>query len=280
MADPNDIPHLIKLLDDPSDTVRAALAEEFVAFGSKLEPLMDGLPEPPDVLQRQDIQNLVADYHRDWLLRMWPDWYAMEGFAEKIETALGLLARYMNGTGYEVSLGRLLDKLAGEFLRTEAPLDGRALAEFLFEEKGYTGAKETYYDPKNSNMLYVLEMKRGIPITLAALYILVGHRLGISIQGCNWPGHFMARVIVDGEPMLVDGFNGGMCVTEEGFLAMQGPSLEAARHVLAQELTAEAFMARVLTNLVRAYEEGEHFANRQLMVTLLKDVQNELRKET
>ena len=279
MADPNDIPHLIKLLDDPSETVRSALAEEFISFGGKLERLLNELPDSVSDAQRDSIRMLVADYHRAALLRRWPDWYAMEGFAEKIEMGMSLLGRYMEGAAYDLPLGRMLDHLAGEFLRTESPLNGRELANFLFEEENFVGAKDSYYDPQNSNLFRVLESKRGIPISLAALYIFVGHRLGISIGGCNWPGHFLARVVIDDTPMLVDCFNKGVCVTEDSFLAMQGPSEEAARHVLGQEMSAALFLARVLTNLVHAYEEVGDTGSRQLMLNLLKDVQEELRKE-
>ena len=69
-----------------------------------------------------------------------------------------------------------------------------ALSEYLFDEVGFQGNYEDYYDPRNSFLNEVLNRRQGIPITLSLLYMEVGKRLGIQLEGVGMPGHFLVRM--------------------------------------------------------------------------------------
>ena len=73
----------------------------------------------------------------------------------------------------------------------------RALHGFLFEEQGYTGNEQDYYDPRNSYLNDVIERRTGNPIALAILEIDLAQRLGLQLQGVSFPGHFLIRLPVD-----------------------------------------------------------------------------------
>ncbi|HLL16027.1 MAG TPA: transglutaminase-like domain-containing protein [Pyrinomonadaceae bacterium] len=84
-----------------------------------------------------------------------------------------------------------------------------ALNNFLFEELGFAGNQSDYYDPRNSLLSDVLDRRTGIPITLSLVYMEVGRRAGVRVEGIGLPGHFIVRAEgADGEPTLVDPFNG------------------------------------------------------------------------
>ncbi len=83
------------------------------------------------------------------------------------------------------------------------------LHEVLFDELGFCGNDNDYYDIDNSLIPRVLESKRGIPITLTLIYRAVGTAIGLDIEGVNSPGHFLARVHLGSDTMLVDPFHGG-----------------------------------------------------------------------
>jgi regulator of sirC expression with transglutaminase-like and TPR domain len=191
----------------------------------------------------------------------------------RLESALSLIAEFQNGAGSAPSLPDLLDGLAEEFRRRGGTMDEETLARFLFKEKGLEGDRSNYYHPHNSNLVYVIEARRGLPISLACVYMLVGRRLGLDIGGCNWPNHFFARVVLQHKVMLVDCFNGGRMLDRESFLKMQGPSKEAAEAILAGRASVEAIVSRVLGNLVRAYQHVSHEANSRLMMELLRDTE-------
>ena len=89
----------------------------------------------------------------------------------------------------------------------------------MFQEEGLRGNAGEYYDPRNSFLNEVLDRKIGIPITLSVIYIEVGRRLGLSLVGVGFPGHFLVKHLgVDGEQIL-DPFVGGATLSEEQLAA-------------------------------------------------------------
>ncbi len=111
-------------------------------------------------------------------------------------------------------LGELAD--ASGAARVGDPLKAlHRLREFLFEEEGFTGNAEDYYDPRNSCLNDVLERRVGIPITLSLVLMEVGRRAGLRIVGVGLPGHFVVRADVGSEPVLLDPFDGGAVLTHE-----------------------------------------------------------------
>lgn len=267
--------HLLKLMEDTSPVVQEALAREFFDFGPRLEASLSALAAPPSMDDVARIKVMVADYSRQVLRESWEAWMVREeeeGLA-RLEIAMTLIADFQNGAGYAPTLPSLLDGLAEEFRRRGGTMDEETLARFLFKEKGLEGDRSNYYHPQNSNLVYVVEARRGLPISLACVYMLVGRRLGMDIGGCNWPNHFFARVVLRHKVMLVDCFNGGRMVDRESFLKMQGPSKDAAEAILDGRASVEAIVSRVLGNLVRAYQHVSHEVNSRLMMDLLRDME-------
>jgi regulator of sirC expression with transglutaminase-like and TPR domain len=73
----------------------------------------------------------------------------------------------------------------------------KALNDFVFGELGFAGNEQDYYDPRNSLLHHVLERRMGIPITLSIVYIDLGRRAGLHVEGVGLPGHFIVRVRED-----------------------------------------------------------------------------------
>jgi len=79
----------------------------------------------------------------------------------------------------------------------------------LFEEEGFRGNIEAYYDVRNSFLNDVLDRRLGIPITLSVVYLEVGWRLGLPLVGVGFPGHFLVRYEGEALRILVDPFECG-----------------------------------------------------------------------
>ena len=79
----------------------------------------------------------------------------------------------------------------------------------LFGRTGLRGNRDRYYDPRNSFLNDVLDRGLGIPLTLSLVLLEVGWRLGLKVEGVNFPGHFLVRLRGDVVPLLVDPFHGG-----------------------------------------------------------------------
>lgn len=73
----------------------------------------------------------------------------------------------------------------------QAPV--HCLARILSVDEGFVGNIDSYYDPRNSDLAWVLRNRRGIPITLAIIYIEVGRRVGVQLRGIGFPAHFLVE---------------------------------------------------------------------------------------
>jgi regulator of sirC expression with transglutaminase-like and TPR domain len=141
-----------------------------------------------------------------------------------------------------------------------------ALNEFLFEDLGYCGNADEYYDPRNSYLNDVIDRKTGIPITLSVLYMELGRRVGLPLEGVSFPGHFLVRVQVRGGVLVLDPFAGGLPQSEADLRSRLKRVIPegVAADVPVAELTLDQFLepaskrqilARVLRNLKAIYRE-------------------------
>jgi regulator of sirC expression with transglutaminase-like and TPR domain len=90
-----------------------------------------------------------------------------------------------------------------------------ALNAVLFNEHGFRGNADDYYDPKNSFLNEVIERKTGIPITLSVLYMEVAQRVGVTLDGVGFPGHFLVKCANDGAEIVIDPFDRGEIKSHE-----------------------------------------------------------------
>lgn len=133
------------------------------------------------------------------------------------------------------------------------------LNKFLFEELGFAGNQSDYYDPRNSLLSDVLERRTGIPITLSLVYMEVGRRAGLRVEGIGLPGHFIVRAEgSDADPALVDPFNGKMVDADDcqerldTIYGGQAPLTDA--HL--QPVSTREILARLLRNLKGIYAQA------------------------
>jgi serine protease Do len=91
-----------------------------------------------------------------------------------------------------------------------------ALNDYLFKDNGFHGSRTDYYHRANSYLSRVIDDREGLPITLSVLYIELGARLGIKIEGVGLPAHFVVRhVAADGTKQLIDVFEGATPLSHE-----------------------------------------------------------------
>ncbi len=269
-ADPEQLPYLIKLLDDDSDIVKQTVLDALSSYGSSLQRELERLNIVREPEKFRQLQGLLEEHNRAWLKKEWESWFSIEDDFQRLEAALSLLADFQNGRAYPVKLGVLLDQLAEDFTSSQPHNDARTLSNYLFKLKAFGGAHSDFYNPLNSNLVYVLEERRGIPISLVCVYILAGWRLGFDIRGINTPGHFLAKATIEGQPFLVDCFNGGRFLGASDVEALQPRSPLQLADILGMECDSEVIVARTLRNLHHAYKEAANLANANFMAELVE----------
>jgi regulator of sirC expression with transglutaminase-like and TPR domain len=91
----------------------------------------------------------------------------------------------------------------------------RLLNHFFYRELGFAGNVNDYYDPDNSYLHRVIDTRRGIPISLAVLYMELAQQIGLDVKGISFPGHFLMKLSVQAGDIVLDPFNGASLSREE-----------------------------------------------------------------
>ena len=162
-----------------------------------------------------------------------------------------------------------------------------ALNDYLFEDLGFRGNEARYDDPRNSFVNDVLVRRIGIPISLAAIYLDVGRRAGLRLEGVNFPGHFLVRAPSTGPhvpDLLIDVFHRGAILRDIDCKRLlerhAGSELVLTAEALATADTRQT-LVRMATNLKRLYVRSRSFPQAlevtHLLVALDETVTVELR---
>ena len=166
-----------------------------------------------------------------------------------------------------------------ERLGDDAPPERRieALNTLLFEDEGFHGNTERYDDPRNSFLNDVIARRTGIPITLAVVYLEVGRRAGVPLEGVNFPGHFLVRFVhspADSghRDFILDPFHDGAILSEVDLRELlrrhAGDEVAYDRRLLATAGKRQ-ILTRMLVNLKRLYVAMRSFPQARTVVELL-----------
>lgn len=243
------------LLDDDSPRVRQGLLAQFAQHGRESVTFLQGLARDHHQLAK----------HASWYLRelniadpVGEFRSFIQSLNYELETGALLLSRTVNA---EVDVGACcaqLDALAArcrELIAEPATTREKChvLNRVLFHEHGLRGNTEHYSDPLNSYLDQVLTRRRGIPISLSIVYLLVGERLGLHLEPVGLPGHFMVGCYDEPAPFFIDPFNAGLCLSaEQVFALLKDNNIDATIADLAPTPVREV-LCRCCRNLVNHY---------------------------
>ncbi|CAD5373844.1 Transglutaminase [Rubrivivax sp. A210] len=185
-----------------------------------------------------------------------------------LEAAFALALDDDPGLDVQGELARI-DALA-ENLRSRIPADTaplprlRLLNRYFFDELGFAGNVNHYYDPCNSLLPAVLQTRRGIPITLALLYIEFAAQIGLSAQGVSFPGHFLVKIHLPRGEVVIDPFSGQSLSRDElderlaPYLRQEGlvGDNEVPLGLFLQPAPARDVLARMLRNLKEIHRQA------------------------
>jgi regulator of sirC expression with transglutaminase-like and TPR domain len=130
----------------------------------------------------------------------------------------------------------------------------------LSDKLGFHGNQENYLDARNSFLNDVIDRRTGIPITLSVIFIEVARRIGLKLSGVGMPGHFIVKYADDDTEILIDPFNGGRLISEDGCREM----IEQIYHGAIQfnssfldAVTKKQILTRMLQNLKAIYARAK-----------------------
>ena len=118
--------------------------------------------------------------------------------------------------GVLAQVDELAQRLCRRLPADAAPLQRlRLLNQYFFHELGFAGNVNDYYDPRNSLLPAVLQTRRGIPLTLALVYIEIATQAGLRAHGVSFPGHFLVKLRMPRGEVIVDPFSGRSLTRDE-----------------------------------------------------------------
>ncbi|MEN9544456.1 MAG: hypothetical protein RLZZ598_1289 [Pseudomonadota bacterium] len=187
-----------------------------------------------------------------------------------------------------------IDTLAAR-LKARLPADAgalqrlRLLNRYFFRELGFEGNVNDYYAAANSYLHEVLRTRRGIPISLAVIYLEIAQQVGLTARGVSFPGHFLVKVRMPQGEVVIDPFSGQSLSREEleerlgPYRRSQGLTgdFDVPLGLFLQTATPRDIVARLLRNLKEVHRNGDDWALllavQERLVRLLPDDAEERR---
>lgn len=267
------IDDLISLLDDESKVVQEAVQKELWSIRQDLPERLRLMDRQLTADEERHMGRLLEPARRAELEETWMRWRWLEQPTTQLEEGLAQISAYLHGWRTQPGeLAQRLDALAEEAFRDQGRMDARELSEWMFSVHNGTvrfrGNSKDYYTPSNSNLFWVLETGLGSPISLCCLYRLLGQRFGLDITGCNFPGHFLARVEHADRLWLVDCFNRGRFMLSSDVARHHPAGNPAIEDVVTTPAATDAILLRILRNLDEAFDRLNNLTYRQVMRSL------------
>lgn len=249
---------LIRLLEEEGahfEIIRRRLIE----IGSPALPALERCVREGAPLISERAVQIIESIRLEALDEEW------QRYAEKepcsLEEGVFLLARFaypeMNSEIYRTKIDRMAEVLRRRIQPDSSPPAViRTLNQYLFEELLFSGNRENYYLPENSYINTVLDTKKGIPISLSVVMLLLAERLNLPLHGIGMPGHFLVSWSDERDEIYIDPFHEGRMLTR-GEIESQLPGDE--KGLIAQYLrkvSTRQIITRMIRNLIHIYTEG------------------------
>lgn len=232
MAAMSDLPYLIKLLDDQDPAVAPAVSEKLAEFGGDISHDLAALGLAINDREKARVSKALAAGRRETLRDEWivpsSGAVAMSDDWESFENVMRQISDFLHdGVTLRASLSDSLDLLVSEIEqelgegldsdddeKLDAPSASLAplandLRTWLFVSGRFKGVVKGGDGERYFDLCRVIEAREGNATSLGILYMLVAYRMGVQVDGCNYPGHFLNKISIQGEPYLVDGFHKG-----------------------------------------------------------------------
>jgi hypothetical protein len=269
----SEIDALLRLLDDDTPVVRERVAERLASSGGDLSGWFAGHPRELTAAESELLAGMLRPAKRDTLVRQWQTALAdapttVDFDWPRVESMLGCVSEFLHdGITPREPLAAALDGLAAA-ARVEGVAEVMGLRKFLFEKLAFNGNQEGYHDPHNCDLAWSVSGRKSNPIGLCLIFILVGRRLDLVVEGVAFPGHFLSRIHPEGVPLIVDCFNHGQILFQDILLEPESDLTRQQRGMLRKTASPGTMLVRVLNNLASAFQAAGRDADFQLIQRL------------
>ena len=276
---PSEIQALITLLGDDDAKIRNVARKHLLDFGEEAEEyLKEATTADLDGRIRIEARHVLNKIRHDDFISSFSLLGLLKGSQIDLEHSVFLLAR----VGYpdlDIHVShQILDEMAAKIQHRiknfNRQKDGysiiKEMNKFLYTEYGFSGNVDEYYEPDNSYINKVLEIRTGIPVSLSVIYLLLAKRLKLPIQGISMPLHFICKYQMPTKTFFIDPFHNGRILTQaECMMMLHGAGYTFHENFLTP-VDARVILIRMLRNLTLIYYQREDTKKVKLLEYLLK----------
>ena len=246
----------------------------------QLEPLQEHSTDTRDLLRRQaesltnraaELKQISADIHARAIAaklnKFFPDLAGKEkpdpAAPDLLQAALLIAVldeEEIDTQAYVKLIERMANDILAAIKKDTTQADKlAALDKYLFQDNGFHGSRFDYYHRANSYLNRVIDDREGLPITLSVLYMELGRRLGLKIEGVGLPGHFIVRQVnQDGKGQLIDVFNEGKRLSREDAIKLAAEhSNQPFQDAYLNPVPSRQILIRMLNNLMSLAQQKE-----------------------
>lgn len=247
---------LLALLDDTAPAVRKAVREELLRYGTASLAFLRQAQREFDGEVKAQAAQLLRELFGEDSQKVFLDFIRSTRY--ELETGMLLLERSVDDSveaqTYHQFLDEVTDRCRELLVHPGTAWEKcRTINRVIFGEYGFCGDVDHFYDPQNSLLSKVIERRRGLPLSLSVLYLLVADRCGLELSPVAMPGRFMVGCFLDAEPFYIDPFEGGVFrETVEIQAMLRSHHIEPSPAYMAPCAVGEVLL-RCCRNLVRQY---------------------------
>lgn len=253
---------LLSLLADEDPAVYLTVREKILSCGPPAAEWLRPHTVSNDPALRRRAQQIVLHFDRQAADDHFLAFCLRHGEEFDLEQGAWLFAltQYpsINVEAYQAVLDSYANELQSRFDPGADPQMLLAtINQYLFGELGFAGNEENYYDPQNSYLNCVIDQRKGNPINLSLLYLLLARRLRLPVAGIGLPGHFICRYQSSAAEIFIDPFNRGRLLSKADCVQ----SLANANCIRGDDclapVTSRRFLLRICSNLHQVYQRLE-----------------------
>jgi len=253
---------LLSLLGDEDPLVYRTVREKILSCGPPAAEWLRPHTMSNDPALRRRARQIVLHFDRQAADDHFLAFCLRHGEEFDLEQGAWLFAQtqypLINVEAYQAVLDGYASELRARFQsRAEAKQILTALNQYLFDELGFAGNEENYYDPENSYLNCVIDQRTGNPINLCLLYILLARRLRLPVAGIGLPGHFICRYQSTAAEIYLDPFNRGRFLTKADCVQYLVNANCSLRDNYLAPVSARRLLLRVCSNLHQVYQRLE-----------------------
>ena len=249
---------LISLLADDDPAVYSSVQQKLLSYGPAAHEWLRPYLLSSDPVLRRRASKIVQQCGRQIADNRFLAFCLKQGEDLDLEQGAWLLAQTQYPDANLEAYRALLDDFAGELRERIVFAPGArgilaAANDFIFGELHFSGNEQNYYEPENSYLNMVVDRRKGNPISLCLVYILLARRLYLPVTGIGLPGHFICRFQTSCEEIYIDCFNHGRLMTKADCIHYLVRGNYDVQDEYLSPLTPRRMLMRMCGNLHRIY---------------------------